>query len=88
MTNRSAHIKEQKMSNEYLVKLKERRANIEEAIKNVLEAGQEFQTRNGRVKQANLQVLQQQLASIENEISLIEKSNYTDTEIFVFRGCR
>lgn len=68
--------------------LKSRKAKIEEAIENVLEAGQEFQTRNGRVKQANLQTLQQQLANIESEISLLEHSDYTDTEKFVFRGCR
>ena len=75
------------MDNTYLVELKERKTKIQEAIDNVLEAGQEFQTRNGRVKQANLQTLQTQLANIESEISMLEKSNYTDTEKFVFRGC-
>lgn len=75
------------MSNDYLTKLKERRAKIEEAINNVLEAGQEFQTRNGRVKQANLQTLQQQLATIESEIATLENSDYTDTEKLIFRGC-
>lgn len=72
----------------YLEILKERRNKIEEAINNVLEAGQEFQTRNGRVKQANLQTLQQQLANVEMEISSLEHSRYTDTQILVFKGCR
>lgn len=72
----------------FLDQLKERRAKIQEAIDNVLEAGQEFQTRTGRVKMANLQTLQNQLAAIENEIASLEGSNYTDTEQFVYRGCK
>lgn len=68
--------------------LESRRAKIQEAIDNVLEAGQEFQTRNGRVKQANLEVLQKQLATVESDIASLKSDTYTDTEIFVFRGCR
>lgn len=68
--------------------LKDRRKKIQEAIDNVLEGGQEIQTRTGRVKMANFQSLQQQLASVEAEISDRENSGYTDTEYFVFRGCR
>lgn len=73
-----------------LEELKERRQKLLDAIDNVLEAGQEFQTRNGRVKQANLTTLQNQLANIEAEIAELECSStsYTDTELFVFRGCR
>ena len=68
--------------------LKQRREKLQEAIDNVLEAGQEFQTRTGRVKMARLETLQAQLASIEAEISDRECNGYTDTENFVFRGCR
>ena len=72
----------------FLEELKERRNKLQEAIDNVLEAGQEFQTRTGRVKQANLDTLQRQLAQIENEIASIEGTDYTDTECYVYRGCR
>lgn len=68
--------------------LTERRSKVLEAINNVLEAGQEFQTRNGRVKQANLQVLQTQLAQLDMQIADISNTEYSDTEILVFRGCR
>ena len=68
--------------------LKDRRKKIQETIDNVLEGGQEIQTRTGRVKMANFQSLQQQLASVEAEISDRENSGYTDTELCVFRGCR
>lgn len=68
--------------------LEARKAKIQEAIDNVLEAGQEFQTRNGRVKQANLETLQKQLAAVESDIASFRNDTYTDTELFVFRGCR
>lgn len=71
--------------------LKAQRIKYEEAINNVLEAGQEFQTRNGRVKQANLKTLQDKLESIEMQIRAIEgdkNSGFTDRELYVFRGCR
>lgn len=68
--------------------LLERKQKIQESIDNVLEAGQEFQTRNGRVKQANLDTLQRQLAQIESEIADISQNTYTDTEILRYRGCR
>lgn len=76
------------MNSAYLDSLKERKAKIEEAINNVLEAGQEFQTRNGRVKQVPLSTLRQELNSIEMEINALEHSGYTDTQILVFRGCK
>lgn len=65
-----------------------RRQKVQDAIDNVLEAGQEFQTRTGRVKMANLQTLQQQLANLDNEISELQGDGYTDTECYVYRGCR
>lgn len=68
--------------------LLERREKLQQAIDNVLEAGQEFQTRTGRVKMANLQTLQQQLASLDSEIAEMQSDTYTDTELYVFRGCR
>lgn len=71
-----------------LEELKERRANVQEAINNILEAGQEFQTRTGRVKQANLQTLQNQLAMLNNEIAMMEGTSYSDTECYVYKGCR
>lgn len=71
-----------------LEQLEERRAKLQEAIDNVLEAGQEFQTRTGRVKQANLVTLQKQLSDIDSQIAELKGNSYTDTELFVFRGCR
>lgn len=64
------------------------RNKLQEAIDNVLEAGQEFQTRTGRVKQANLETLQRQLAQVNNQIAEMQGNDYTDTECFVYRGCR
>lgn len=72
------------MTKEELLKRKE---SIEQAIQNVLEAGEEFQTRNGRVKQASLSSLQAQLASIETQLSQYN-GNVATTEIFVYGGCR
>lgn len=68
--------------------LLERKQKIQESIDNVLEAGQEFQTRNGRVKQADLGTLQKQLAQVETDIAMISNNTYTDTEILQYRGCR
>ena len=36
--------------------LRKEKEQLEQAYQNILEAGQEFQTRDGRVKQANLKV--------------------------------
>lgn len=73
-----------------LEELQTRREKLLETINNVLEAGQEFQTRTGRVKQVNLPTLQAQLASIDAQIAELKgaSSAYTDTELLVFRGCR
>lgn len=71
-----------------LEELLARKEKLQNAIDNVLEAGQEFQTRTGRVKMANLQTMQQQLANLESEIADLQGNGYTDTECYVFRGCR
>lgn len=71
-----------------LEQLMMQRGKLQEAIDNVLEAGQEFQTRTGRVKQANLETLQRQLAQVNNQIAEMQGNDYTDTECFVYRGCR
>lgn len=70
-----------------LEELKEERADIKQSIKDILEGGQEFQTRNGRVKQVNLQTLYNRLAIVEAQINEFS-GDYTDVERFVFRGCR
>ena len=71
-----------------LEQLLEERNKTQEAIDNVLEAGQEFQTRTGRVKQVPLESLRRQLADINNRIADLQQTDYTDTECFVYRGCR
>ena len=70
-----------------LEELKEERADIKQSIKDILEGGQEFQTRNGRVKQVNLQTLYNRLAIVEAQINEFS-GDYTDVERLVFRGCR
>ena len=73
------------MTKEELLKRKE---SIEQAIQNVLEAGEEFQTRNGRVKQASLSSLQAQLSSIETQLAQYGDTTMATTEIFTYGGCR
>lgn len=68
--------------------LKEQERQYKEAIANILEGGQEIQTRTGRIKLGNLSVLRQQLTEIQNQIAELQGNGYTDTECFVFRGCR
>lgn len=45
------------------------REKVQEAINNILEAGQEYQTRSGRVKFANLDKLYERLAYLDNAIA-------------------
>lgn len=71
-----------------LEQLEIERNELQEAIHNVLEAGQEFQTRTGRVKMPNIDSLRRQLSEINNQIASIKGNDYTDTECFVYRGCR
>ena len=67
--------------------LLQQKTDLEAAIKNVLEAGEEFQTRNGRVKQASLSSLRAQLSAVESQLSMYDNSMAT-TELFVYGGCR
>lgn len=52
--------------------LKAERAKVQEAINNILEAGQEYQTRSGRVKFANLDKLYERLGYLDNAIASAE----------------
>ena len=67
--------------------LLQQKTDLEAAIKNVLEAGEEFQTRNGRVKQSSLSSLRAQLSAVESQLSMYDKSMAT-TELYVYGGCR
>ena len=55
-----------------LEELKAERANVQTAINNILEAGQEFQTRTSRVKFANLDKLYARLSQLDNAIAVAE----------------
>ena len=70
-----------------LEELKEERADIKQSIKDILEGGQEFQTRNGRVKQVSLRTLYNRLAIVDAQINELT-GDYTDVEHYVFGGCR
>lgn len=63
-----------------LEELKERRDKLKETYYNILSAGQEFQTRTGRVKQADLAQVRQDLQAIEAQIASMEgqKDGMTD----------
>lgn len=66
--------------------LLEQRKKVQDAINNVMTAGQEFQTRTTRVKQASLSELRKQLADIDNELSYYKSDGYTDTVLMKFGG--
>ena len=51
------------------------REKVQAAIDNILEAGQEFQTRDGRVKFANLSKLYDRLAYLDNAIAAAQGTN-------------
>ena len=53
----------------YLDDLKAERTKVQEAINNILEAGQEYQTRSGRVKFANLDKLYDRLSYLDSAIA-------------------
>lgn len=63
-----------------LEELKERRDKLKETYYNILSAGQEFQTRTGRVKQADLEQVRQDLQAVEAQIASMEgqKDGMTD----------
>ena len=49
--------------------LRKEKEQLEQAYQNILEAGQEFQTRDGRVKQANLKEVMARLNAVKAEIT-------------------
>ena len=55
--------------------LRAEREKVQAAIDNILEAGQEFQTRDGRVKFANLSKLYDRLAYLDNAIAAAQGTN-------------
>ena len=55
--------------------LRAEREKVQTAIENILEAGQEFQTRDGRVKFANLSKLYDRLTYLDNAIAAAEGTN-------------
>ena len=55
--------------------LRAEREKVQVAIDNILEAGQEFQTRDGRVKFANLSKLYDRLAYLDNAIAAAGGTN-------------
>jgi hypothetical protein len=65
-----------------------RRTELQAAITNVLEAGQEFHTRNARVKQASLDSLRAELANIDTQLSAYNDSGMTHTTLLVYGGDR
>ncbi len=70
--------------------LQAEKASLQTAIKNVLEGGQEFQTRNARVKQASLDSLQSRLATVESELAQYDdgSTGMTTHVLLQFGGCR
>lgn len=70
----------------YLEDLKAERTKVQEAINNILEAGQEYQTRSGRVKFANLDKLYDRLAYLDNAIAAAESNNSGNVFYQQFRG--
>lgn len=49
-----------------------RREKIVAAMDNILEGGQEFQTRTGRVKQVNYELLKKELNDIDTELAFLD----------------
>ena len=60
------------MNREELQKEKEA---LETARMNILEGGQEFQTRDGRVKMASLETIMQRLAEVNSALNQIDSVN-------------
>ena len=65
--------------------LRAEREKVQAAIDNILEAGQEFQTRDGRVKFANLSRLYDRLAYLDNAIAAAQGNSY-NTAYLKFGG--
>ena len=66
--------------------LKEEREQVKTAIKNILEAGQEFQTRDGRVKFANLDKLYARLNQLDTAIASANGNGGANTFYYKFGG--
>ena len=69
-----------------LADLQAERTKVQEAINNILEAGQEYQTRSGRVKFANLDKLYDRLAYLDNAIAAAEGNSGCNVAYLEFRG--
>lgn len=54
--------------------LLEIKSQLQEAMKNVLEGGEEFQTRNARVKQTSYETLAAQLKDVENQLAELDEA--------------
>lgn len=68
--------------------LRKEKEQLEQAYQNILEAGQEFQTRDGRVKQASLKEVMARLNAVKAEIAQYEyeAGGRTDTVFLKFNG--
>lgn len=73
------------MTREELIKEKEA---LENARMNILEGGQEFQTRDGRVKMASLETIMERLAEVNSQVAQMDavSGGLTDTVKFKFGG--
>ena len=72
------------MNREELQKEKEA---LETARMNILEGGQEFQTRDGRVKMASLETIMQRLSEVNSALNQIDSVNgMTDAVRLKFGG--
>lgn len=71
-----------------LEELETEKANLEAAYQNILEAGQEFQTRDGRVKQASLSTIMERLNTVRQEIAALKAdgTGMTDTVLMKWGG--
>ncbi len=69
-----------------LESLKAEREKVQEAINNILEAGQEYQTRSGRVKFANLDKLYERLGYLDNAIAAAQGNNGCNVAYLQFGG--
>ena len=71
-----------------LEELRKEKEQLEQAYQNILEAGQEFQTRDGRVKQASLKEVMTRLNAVKAEIAEYEyeTGGRTDTVLLKFNG--
>lgn len=67
--------------------LKEKEA-LENARMNILEGGQEFQTRDGRVKMASLETIMSRLAEVQSALNQMDAvdGGMTDTVKLRFGG--